>query len=117
MWGYVMSKNKPTDSDKLYLGLSKQIGQRESQKLRARKAEVRTIWYGLGMMGLIGWSITIPTIIGIAIGVWLDRKFPEGESWTLPLLVIGLFIGCLNAVQWIKKEDKKIRDEQEKKDE
>ena len=112
-----MSKNKPTDSDKLHLGLSRQIGQRESQKLRAQKSEVRTIWYGLGVMGLIGWSIAIPTILGIATGIWLDKRFPEGESWTLALLILGLVIGCLNAVQWVKKEEKKIRDEQEKKDE
>jgi F-type H+-transporting ATPase subunit a len=48
-----------------------------------------------------------------ALGLWLDRRFPGGRSWTLALLVVGLTIGCLNAWFWVSKEDKAMRDEPE----
>jgi ATP synthase protein I len=51
------------------------------------------------------------------MGLWLDRRYPGGHSWTLALLVAGLAIGCLNAWRWVAKEDKAMRDEQEDGDE
>jgi ATP synthase protein I len=69
------------------------------------------------MMGLIGWSVVIPTLLGAAIGIWLDKRHPGSYSWTLMLLVIGLGIGGLNAWHWVSKEDKEMREEQENNDE
>ena len=74
------------------------------------------VWFGLGMMGLIGWSVAIPTLLGAAFGIWLDNRHPGSHSWTLMLLVIGLVIGCVNAWHWVGKEDKEIREEQENND-
>ena len=73
--------------------------------------------FGLGMMGLIGWSVAIPTLLGAALGMWLDRHYPGKHAWTLALLVAGLSIGCLNAWHWVAKEDKAMRDEREDGDE
>ena len=83
----------------------------------ARRHVTRTVWFGLGMMGLIGWSVVVPTLLGAALGIWLDNRHPGSHSWTLMLLVIGLAIGCLNAWHWVAKEDKEMREEQEDKDE
>jgi ATP synthase protein I len=69
------------------------------------------------MMGLIGWSVVVPTLLGAALGIWLDKHHPGGRSWTLALLVAGLTIGCLNAWFWVSKEDKAMRDEPEDDDE
>lgn len=109
--------NKEDEQKKAQLAFSRQVGLKEARKLKARQTNIQTVWYGLGMMGLIGWSVAIPTFLGVGIGLWLDNTFPIGESWTLILLVAGLCIGCLNAWRWLKKEDQKIRDNQEKKDE
>ncbi|EKD35154.1 MAG: hypothetical protein ACD_75C02030G0003 [uncultured bacterium] len=65
------------------------------------------------MMGLIGWSVAVPTLLGAALGVWLDRRFPVPYSWTLTLLLIGLLLGCLIAWRWIVKEGEKIQEEGE----
>ena len=65
------------------------------------------------MMGLIGWSVTVPTLLGAALGIWLDGRYQGGRSWTLALLVAGLVVGCLNAWHWVAKEDKAMRDEEE----
>ena len=106
-------KNKPL---KPKPPLSQEVGAKAERKLRARRHVTRTVWFGLGMMGLIGWSVAIPTLLGSALGIWLDRRYPGGHSWTLALLVIGLVIGCLNAWHWVSKEDKEMREEQENND-
>lgn len=67
------------------------------------------------MFGLVGWSITIPTLVGIAIGLWLDKKYPESFSWTISFLIIGLFIGCLIAWHWVAKENKEMHQDKKQK--
>ena len=93
--------------------LANQIGTKVERKLRAQSNEKRTIWLGLGMMGLIGWSVTIPTLLGAVVGLWLDKHYSVGFSWTLTMLLIGLFIGCINAWHWVTKEHHKMQQEQE----
>ena len=99
------------------LSLSQEVGAKADRKLRARRHSAQGVWFGLGMMGLIGWSVVIPTLLGAALGIWLDRQYPGKHAWTLALLVAGLAIGCLNAWHWVAKEDKAMRDEQEDGDE
>ncbi|NMM36528.1 MAG: F0F1 ATP synthase subunit [Glaciimonas sp.] len=92
-----------------------QIGIKAERKIKARR-NVAGVWFGLGMMGLIGWSVVVPTLLGAALGIWLDERYPGGRSWTLALLVAGLVLGCFNAWHWVDKEDKAMRDEQEDND-
>ena len=102
-------KNEPT--------LSNKVGAKVARKLKARRNSASGVWFGLGMMGLIGWSVTVPTLLGVALGLWLDAKYPSSHSWTLALLVAGLMIGCLNAWHWVSKEDQAMREEEEDHDE
>lgn len=92
--------------------LSRKVGEKEARKLRARRHKDRSIWFGLGMFGVIGWSIVIPTLIGLAIGLWIDRTWPSPFSFTLMLLLAGLIIGCLNAWRWIVFEGTLIEEEE-----
>ena len=87
---------------------SRKVGELAARKLRAQRHVNKTVWSGLGMMGLIGWSVAIPTLLGAAIGIWLDNHYPGGRSFTLMLLVVGLCLGCFNAWRWLDKEDKEI---------
>ncbi|CAN5752872.1 AtpZ/AtpI family protein [soil metagenome] len=93
--------------------LAGQVGAKAARKLKARRRGTPGVWFGLGMMGLIGWSVTVPTLLGAALGLWLDTHHPGTRSWTLALLVAGLLIGCWNAWRWVAKEEKAMRDEQE----
>lgn len=94
-----------------------QIGAKAARKLKARRNSAQGVWFGLGMMGLIGWSVVVPTLLGAALGLWLDKHHPGAHSWTLALLVAGLTIGCLNAWHWVAKEDRAMREEQDDDDE
>ena len=112
-----MSENPEIKSAKDRAAFSREIAAKAARKLKARRNSAQGVWFGLGMMGLVGWSVVVPTLLGAAFGIWLDKRHPGHLSWTLTFLVIGLVIGCLNAWHWVSKEDKEMREEQENKDE
>jgi ATP synthase protein I len=89
----------------------KKIRAKEARKIDARRQRNRSVWFGLGMFGVVGWSVAVPTLIGIALGIWIDLKWPSRYSWTLMLLVVGMILGCLNAWFWVTRERKMIREE------
>ncbi len=93
---------------------SQRVGAQEQRKLRASRTRSQ-IWSGLGMLGLIGWSIGAPTLLGTFIGLWLDRRHPGSRPWTLTLLFAGLCVGCVSAWHWIAREQKAIHREEEDK--
>jgi ATP synthase protein I len=107
-----MTNNEPTKkASKRGPHLAAIVGVQAARKLKARRNPVQ-VWFGLGMMGLIGWSIVVPTLLGAALGRWLDARHPGLHSWTLALLVAGLVIGCANAWHWVIKEDNAMHEEQ-----
>jgi ATP synthase protein I len=112
-----MSEKSKIRSAKDQTTFSREVGAKAARKLKARRNPTQGVWFGLGMMGLIGWSVVVPTLLGVAFGIWLDHRHPGNHSWTLMLLVIGLIIGCLNAWHWVAKEDKEMREESEDNDE
>lgn len=80
------------------------IGKKSSRKIRARDQGEKGLWYGLGMFGLVGWSVAIPTLLFLVAGIWIDKNYQSPYSWTLMMLVIGIIVGCLNAWFWVKRE-------------
>lgn len=84
------------------------VSEKAQRKIDARAKPHANAWFGLGMMGLIGWSVAIPTLCGVAMGLWIDRHWESQFSWTLMLLFLGGFLGCLNAWRWLNKEGRKI---------
>lgn len=83
---------------------SEEVRGKEERKIKARSEKDRGIWFGLGMFGLVGWSVAIPTLIGIVAGIWVDKTWASTYSWTLMGLVAGVIVGCFNAWYWVKKE-------------
>ena len=80
------------------------ISQKAKRMAEARKRRRQSAWYGLGMFGLVGWSVAVPVVAGIALGVWIDDRWPSKTSWTLVLLLAGATLGCLNAWSWLQRE-------------
>lgn len=79
---------------------------RQSRMLRARATSDHAYWRALTLLGVVGWSVTFPTLAGVALGIWIDRMWPSRFSWTLTFLFIGLAVGCLNAWSHIKHDPK-----------
>jgi ATP synthase protein I len=96
-------KGDPNDGSTL----AGQIGAKAARKLKARHS-TSGVWFGLGMMGLVGWSVVVPTLFGAALGAWLDKHHPGAHPWTLALMVVGLAIGCANAWYWVAQQGREM---------
>ena len=107
-----MTDESPDDT-KRRRSLSDEVGLKAARKLKARRNTRSGVWFGLGMMGLVGWSVAVPTLVGAAIGIWLDKTHVGGRSWTLALLMLGLVIGCINAWHWVDREARTLRDNED----
>lgn len=87
---------------------SRVIAGKEARKMRARTAD-KGVAFWLGMMGLVGWSVTVPTLLGLALGAWMDRTWPAPFSWTLTMLIAGVVVGCATAWYWVQRESTRER--------
>lgn len=54
-------------------------------------------------VGVLGWMIVTPMLLGVLFGRWIDRLLGTGIFWTAPLLFVGLAIGCWSAWKWMQK--------------
>jgi ATP synthase protein I len=108
-------KTKGKTTAKSKLTLAEQIDSKVKRKLKAQRSSGTSAWFGLGMMGLIGWSVALPTLLGAALGIWFDKHYKIEHSWTLALIVAGLTIGCFTAWSWLSKEDKAMHEDNEEK--
>ena len=108
-----MSDNMDSKGTKDPTAFSREVGAKATRKLKAQRHVTQTVWSGLGMMGLVGWSVVVPTLLGAALGLWVDKQYPGSHSWTLMLLAIGLGLGCVIAWHWVAKEHREIREQEE----
>ncbi|WP_296713204.1 AtpZ/AtpI family protein [Rhodoblastus sp.] len=70
---------------------------------RARIEGEPSVARRLAQIGVLGWMIVTPTLIGLFIGRWLDRSLNTDLFWTAPLLLLGLGLGCWSAWKWMQK--------------
>jgi ATP synthase protein I len=74
--------------------LEQAVRKREQRRELWQREGERSLGQNLAMIGALGWTIVVPTLLGIFAGRWLDRTFHSGIFWTLGLLVAGLAAGC-----------------------
>ncbi len=98
----------PTRDTKDEATFAKRVGRAEQRKLVAQRTPTH-VWSGLGVMGVVGWTVAAPALLGAALGRWLDRRPPAGHAWTLALLVAGLAIGCGGAWYWTAQQTAAMR--------
>lgn len=58
----------------------------------------------VGQIGILGWTIVGPTLIGLFVGRWLDRMFGTGIFWSAPLLMLGAALGAWSAWRWVHRQ-------------
>jgi len=86
--------------------LDKAVRQRRLRRAQAESEGRQSIGRHLALIGVVGWTIALPTLAGMFLGRWLDRVFAtqSGIFWTLGLLVAGLAAGCALAWKRINRE-------------
>lgn len=83
----------------------------KTAKILIRKAKARQgrndrlLFFNAAILGIYGWHITIPVILGIIGGKLLDKYVPlPPMSWTFNCVLIGFFMGVYNANRWVQNE-------------
>jgi ATP synthase protein I len=82
-----------------------QVAEKENRKLKSQQEKKESALMGFGMFGMIGWSVAVPVLLGTALGIWLDKRYPQSFSWTLTCLISGLIMGCVIAWNWINTDE------------
>lgn len=77
---------------------------REQRSERWKQEGERSIWQNLSMVGVLGWLIVTPILLGVLLGRWLDRTFESGIFYTGALVFFGTAIGCYFAWQRVNKK-------------
>lgn len=83
--------------------LDEEVRRHRERRARAQRESRRSIGQDLALVGVIGWTLVIPTLLGVYAGRALDRRFGSGVFWTLGLLVAGLVLGCVLAWQRLNR--------------
>jgi ATP synthase protein I len=58
----------------------------------------------LGQIGILGWTIVVPMLLGRAPGHWLDRHFGTRVFFSAPLLMVGAGVGLWSAWKWMHRQ-------------
>jgi len=73
---------------------------RESWRREGEPSVLRFV----GQIGVLGWIIVTPTLVGLFVGRWLDHRFATGIFWSAPLLLLGVVLGCWSAWRWMHQQ-------------
>ena len=65
------NRNKP---------LAEPVRRQRARRERWQREGERPLGHNLAMIGVLGWLVVTPTLIGIFIGRWLDRHATPGSS-------------------------------------
>jgi ATP synthase protein I len=91
---------EPTSPDGMAVAVRKHQERRKQWLNEGEPSVARFV----GQIGVLGWIIVAPTLIGLFIGRWLDHKLGTGIFWSAPLLLLGVVIGFWSAWRWMHKQ-------------
>lgn len=95
-----MTPGDPADEDDRLTAAARRAV--ESRKQGADNPEP-SLGSRLGQIGILGWTIIVPTLIGVVAGRWLDRTFDGGIFFTAPLIMLGAAFGLWSAWKWMNR--------------
>lgn len=57
-----------------------------------------------GQIGVLGWMIVAPTLLGVVLGHWLDRMLGTGIMLAAALILLGAALGLWFALKWMHEQ-------------
>lgn len=82
-------------------GFLRSVRMRRQRQRRWRQEGEPSLGKYLAQVGVLGWIIVIPALIGLFLGRWLDHDFGTGIFWSAPLLMLGTALGFWSAWRWM----------------
>lgn len=95
-----MSENPLPEEDRAWIG---QVRQQWQRQLRSRREGEPSLLGQLASVGVLGWVLVVPTLLGIALGRLLDAQWHTGITFTAALLLLGVVLGGWSAWRWIHR--------------
>lgn len=78
----------------------------QTPRIHPRKKEEppqkNLMWFYVGASGQIGFSILVPLLIGVFVGVWIDSKYGTKPLWTIIGLGGGFIVSLISLVKTVK---------------
>lgn len=84
--------------------LRRTVLRKSLRRERARLRRTESVWSWLATFGLVGWTVIVPTVSGLALGRFLDDRIRGRVNFTITLLVVGAAIGLWMAWHWVRTE-------------
>ena len=75
-----------------------------------------TVWRSALTMTSLGWDLALPIFGGVLVGHLLDRRLGTPYTFTLSLLVAGIFTGFYNVARSIQRIEARERQQAEERD-
>ncbi len=89
----------PKDVEKLQTQVRKDVS-----RIKGAEKNRPTLLAQTAYLGTLGIVIALPIVAGAYLGHWLDEKLSGFSfSWTVCLIVLGVFIGATNAYFFIRR--------------
>ena len=80
--------------------------QRAANAMRDAKIASKTILAQTVYLGTLGILLVVPPVAGAYLGAYLDEKLNYFSfSWTLSLILIGVFFGAMSVYLFIKDNE------------
>jgi ATP synthase protein I len=89
-----------TDDDRLERAAKRAV----SREKKAQADPEPPLATRLAQIGVLGWTIVVPTLLCLFLGRWLDRRFGTGIFFSAPLLMVGAAIGFWSAWRWMHRQ-------------
>ena len=84
--------------------LRRTVLRKSMRRERSQRRGRRNTWSFLGTFGLVGWTVAVPTLLGLVVGLWLDDITDSQTSFTITFLLLGVLVGAAMAWYWIDQE-------------
>lgn len=59
----------------------------------------------LGQIGILGWAIVTPILLGLVIGRWLDRSLGTNIMFSAAMIMLGAIVGMWSAWRWMHRHE------------
>jgi ATP synthase protein I len=84
--------------------LLKNIRLRSQRRDRARSEGEPGTMRRLAEIGVLGWIIVVPVLLGLFVGRWLDTLTQLHLLFTTVLIIGGLGLGLWSAWRWMNRQ-------------
>jgi ATP synthase protein I len=92
--------SEPDDDDPLL----RNVRLRSQRRDRAQREGEPSTMKRLAEIGVLGWMIVVPVLVGLFIGRWLDDVTQLHLLFTTVLIIAGFVLGFWSAWRWMNRQ-------------